>query len=50
MEQYMNKQHWANYLETPRRTTKPVKIDIILRKRMQTFMKMKFQALQMDED
>ncbi|HMI09743.1 MAG TPA: hypothetical protein VK497_05105 [Candidatus Saccharimonadales bacterium] len=42
----MSKQHWSNYLETPRRTTSPVKIDLILKKRMKTFMKAKIRSLQ----
>jgi hypothetical protein len=42
----MSKQHWANYLETPRRTAAPVKIDVILKKRMKSFMKAKIRSLQ----
>jgi hypothetical protein len=42
----MNKQHWKNYLETPRRNAKPVKIDVILKKRMESFMKAKIRSLQ----
>ncbi len=42
----MNKQHWENYLETPRRSAKPVKIDVILKKRMESFMRAKIRALQ----
>jgi hypothetical protein len=42
----MSKQQWEKYLETPRRSAKPVKIDVILKKRMEVFMKMKAQALQ----
>lgn len=42
----MNKQHWANYLETPRRTMSPVKIDLILKKRMEAFMRSKIRSLQ----
>jgi len=41
----MNKQHWSNYLETPKRNAKPVKIDLILKKRMKTFMKAKMRYL-----
>jgi len=42
----MSKQQWKKYLETPRRSTKPVKIDTILKKRMESFMKVKIRALQ----
>ena len=42
----MSKQNWSNYLETPRRTASPVKIDVILKKRMKSFMKAKIRSLQ----
>jgi len=42
----MSKQQWEKYLETPRRNAKPVKIDQILKKRMESFMKAKIRALQ----
>jgi hypothetical protein len=42
----MSKQQWEKYLETPRRNAKPVRIDVILKKRMETFMKAKVRSLQ----
>jgi hypothetical protein len=41
----MAKQHWSEYLETPKRNAKPVKIDLILKKRMESFMKAKMRSL-----
>lgn len=42
----MSKQQWEKYLETPRRNAKPVKIDQILKKRMETFMRAKIRSFQ----
>jgi hypothetical protein len=42
----MNKQHWKKYLETPRRNAKPVKINQILKKRMESFVRVKTRTLQ----
>ena len=41
----MNKQHWSNYLETPRKST-TVKIDKILKKRMESFLQSRVLHLQ----
>jgi hypothetical protein len=42
----MSKQQWEKYLETPRRNAKPIKIDVILKKRMEGFMQVKARVLQ----
>jgi hypothetical protein len=42
---YPNDRQWLRYIETLRRQSQPVKIDVLLQKRMKTFIEKRNNAL-----
>ena len=45
MDESVNRKYWNKFVEIPRRISDPVKIDIILEKRLKAFLEAKTQKL-----